>query len=85
MIIFCATISHKHGTNFYVDHTEELLQKQIADFVRENWNLECIEGEIPDNDDEAVEQYFEQMADGRGGGEHLAYGEAELPPPPETP
>jgi hypothetical protein len=32
------TISHRHGTNFYAARTFEGLLKQIAAYVRENWN-----------------------------------------------
>lgn len=75
MIIFVASIEHRHGSNFYAATNEDFLDKQIADYVRGEWNKEKLEGDPPVSDGEAIKKYFEFM-DSRG--EYLVRGMTNL-------
>jgi hypothetical protein len=61
---YAATISHKHGVNFYASHSEIDLTAQLADYCREYWSEVSEVDEVPDDyegieDEEVVEIYFE--------------------------
>lgn len=60
---FClhvGTISHKYGTNFYIEPTEDRLYAKLFKFVKEYWH-EIDSDESPENmdDREAINHYFE--------------------------
>lgn len=62
--LYAATISHKHGLNFYASHSESDLISQLADYCREYWDEIRGDEEVPDdfdkiNDNEIVNTYFE--------------------------
>lgn len=67
--VYVATISHKHGSNFYVAFTLKGIEEQISDFCREYWN-EILEHDdsIPEDtagmsDSEIISTYFEVHPD----------------------
>jgi hypothetical protein len=51
MDVYVAAVLHQYGVTFFVNHTE----------AGRNWLSEELEGEPPADDDDAVEQYFEQV------------------------
>ncbi len=69
-----ATITNKHGVNFYVARTDDDLTTQVAQYCREWWATEGIKNTPPEDDEEAIIIYFEE----NNSGESLDMGEAEL-------
>lgn len=56
-----ASITHEYGSNLYCDATEEGLRRQIADWCREYWDQEGIDGSYEGlSDEEVCDAYFEQ-------------------------
>ena len=77
-----ATISHRHGFNVYVQPTEDLLEEELAEYCRDNWNevAEAPESqdppqEPPENDADCIETYF-QFSEWHD--EHLDYDTHEV-------
>jgi len=63
-VIWVATISHKHGHNFYVDTTDDGLTKQMAQYCRDCWDEVSDHDEVPDDhtgipDQMVIDFYFE--------------------------
>jgi len=56
--VFTASISHRHGTNFYVARTQKGLDKKVADYCREWWAEQVGEEPVPETDSEVTERYF---------------------------
>lgn len=56
--IHIAVLSHKHGTNIYTAKTEQGLTNQLYDFVKDDWNEHEDMGEIPEDKQEAIDEYF---------------------------
>lgn len=63
--VYVATISHKHGSNFYVDFTSRGIEEQVSDFCREYWNeVRDHDDSLPENtggmsDSEIISTYFD--------------------------
>ncbi len=56
---FCtAIITHRHGDDACFGWTSEQVEKQVLEFVKEFWN-EVSDGPMPEDREEAIEQYFE--------------------------
>ena len=53
-----AIITHRHGDDAYFGWTLKEVEEQVLEFVKEYWN-EVSNGPIPDDREEATEQYFE--------------------------
>lgn len=64
MQVYVLQIDHKHGTSISAFTTEQLAEHWVADFCREWWDHENVEGNPPDNDSECITQYFNHI-DGR--------------------
>ena len=63
---YVATISHRHGTNTYVDPTREGLYRQLREYCDEWWHEVEDKVEIDletATDEEVVDAYFEENAD----------------------
>ena len=60
-IVHVACINHRNGTNLYARRTEAALIAQIAEYCRTDWPTDL---ELPEDDAEAVDTYFEHMGDG---------------------
>ena len=56
-----AIIHHRHGTNFYVSMTQVGLTQQLYEYVKEWWNQEIEDRELPTDEQTAIDQYFEDM------------------------
>lgn len=55
-----ASITHEYGSNLYCDATEEGLRRQIADWCREYWDQEGVDGSYEGlSDEEVCDAYFE--------------------------
>jgi hypothetical protein len=63
MIIHLGIISHRHGDNFYLGVDEKDLDDQIYDYVKENWEQEMEDEKIPEDEDEAMERYFQVLTE----------------------
>lgn len=61
--ILVATVSHKHGTNFYASTTRGGLFKQIHDYVLENWIQENIPFSMSGIYEEDARVYFANVED----------------------
>lgn len=60
--IWSCLIHHRHGVNHYMAKSEEGLQKQVYAYVAENWKDEMDDDhEMPEDIEEAIEEYFEVM------------------------
>ncbi len=55
--IHVLTIAHKHGDDTTFHATDEDLNATLATYARENWSGES---DLPDDDDEAISQYFDE-------------------------
>jgi len=63
-VLHFAAITHEYGSNLYSDPTEEGLKRQIADWCREYWDREGIDGSYEGlSDEETCDAYFEQAED----------------------
>ena len=62
MIIFVATISHRHGFNVYAATTHDSALGLVADYCREWWPDIDAKGSPPADDNEAVNRYFDNTA-----------------------
>lgn len=63
-VLHFASITHEYGSNLYSDRTEEGLKRQIADWCREYWEQEGIDGSYEGlSDEETCDAYFEQAED----------------------
>ena len=51
--------SHKHGTDYGLYKNEADAYEALYDYVVQFWDDQC-EGVIPENADDAVEEYYEQ-------------------------
>ena len=58
-LVFTATISHKYGISTYVSLTEDGLEEQIYDYVKEWWDQWENIPEMPKDKAKAIEVYFE--------------------------
>jgi hypothetical protein len=59
-----ASITHEYGSNLYCDTTEEGLRRQIADWCREYWDQEGVDGSYEGlSDEEVCDAYFEHSED----------------------
>lgn len=56
------TITHKHGTNVFYGITEDEVTRKLAEYCHENWELEELTRKIPENDDDLISEYFDQMS-----------------------
>jgi hypothetical protein len=56
-------IFHRHGHNTYLHRTEEGEQASLIGYVRENWEDEIKDEPAPEDDDKAIERYFELLAE----------------------
>ena len=93
MAVHTATVTHRHGVNFYVADCEADLDRQLAEYARESWDeLEGVDNVDVDDlgDAEVVETYFEGVA----GDEQLdrgreavwvGRGDGRPTPPPKAP
>lgn len=70
--IHAATITHRHGTNFYIAFTSRALQAEIWKYVREYWDDILDDHPMEYYAEGAVEHYFEQHPE-----EWLDYAEPE--------
>ena len=61
MNIHIAIITHQHGNNLYAGVTEADVDKEVQEYVRDNW--ESHHGKMPKNPAKAVEAYFEAEQD----------------------
>jgi len=63
-VLHFAAITHEYGSDLYSDRTEEGLKRQIADWCREYWDQEGIDGSYEGlSDEETCDAYFEQADD----------------------
>ena len=62
MRIFVLHISHKHGDSFWTFSDGQTPLDRLARGAREWWEKEGVPGEIPENDGEAVSQYFDHVS-----------------------
>lgn len=53
--------SHKHGTDYGLYPNATVAYEALYDYVCEFWDDQC-EGEMPENADDAIDEYFEQNA-----------------------
>jgi hypothetical protein len=59
---FLLEIIHKHGVDLSLYATNELAQKGLAKYCKENWGTDEM-GEIPDSDNKIIARYFEIARD----------------------
>ena len=63
MKLYTLHISHRHGDNITVHATREEATAALADYCREYWAQEGIEGEPPSDDDDVLMQYWDSVED----------------------
>lgn len=67
MRIYIATVSHKHGVNTYAAKSEVGINRQLADYARENWALENVPGNYEGlSDAQVIVEYFDYVIDSAG-------------------
>ncbi|GAG98013.1 unnamed protein product [marine sediment metagenome] len=59
--ILIATISQRHGINFYAARTLPGLTDQIANYVQEWWNRELPNIPMPEKELAQIKMYFEHV------------------------
>lgn len=60
-MIHILIIDHRHGRDVFAGQTREAARSRLASWARDNWVIEQIPGDIPEDDDQAIELYFEVM------------------------
>ena len=63
MKIWIAVVEHRHGQNVYAARTKKKLVDQLYDYVKQWWESEIPDEELPADlpKQQAVERYFEQV------------------------
>ncbi len=61
--IHTARIQHPHGHNDYRETNYLNLRAQIVEYVRENWEVEIPDEEMPEDETQLIETYFELVDD----------------------
>ncbi len=69
--VWVLTVDHRHGQDMWVHETEAGAKGSLAGYVREWWSeltgrwdaREDLPAEAPDDDDEAIATYFENVDD----------------------
>ncbi|MGQ7794497.1 hypothetical protein ACUN0C_18995 [Faunimonas sp. B44] len=61
--IWVASITHNYGTDLYAARTKKGILRQIHAYVEEWWEHEGLEGPMPDDEEEAISEYFEHVDD----------------------
>lgn len=59
--VFVLTIEHKHGSDSWVATDQDALTGCLYDFVSSWWEQELGDIPMPDDHDEAIQQYFTAM------------------------
>lgn len=62
MQVILLTITHKHGDNEHVCINKEAAMSHLYEYVSDEWEGE-IDAEMPDDKDDAIEMYFDEMAE----------------------
>jgi hypothetical protein len=52
-------VSHRHGTDVYLDWTKRGLDKQVADYAREWWGEWDFDEKMPRSNKAVIEAYFD--------------------------
>jgi hypothetical protein len=55
-------IRHKQGTNVSVHRSNESARLALADYCNENWTVEGVKGNPPDDEDNLISEYFEAVS-----------------------
>lgn len=86
MILHTCTVTHRHGINVYTDWTEEGLDRQVANYCRDDWGeirgLPGIANDPPPNDRACIEAYFEARLQHCNDDEYTDYHERVIEDPP---
>lgn len=61
MIIRILSIDHRHGTNTSAFGTYEEARQSLHDYVAGEWEAEIGDLGMPDDEDEAIEEYFDAV------------------------
>lgn len=72
--VWIATVSHDNGKNIYASETEKGAVNQVYDYVKENWNNVGGSMDCPEDQDYAIEEYFDFLS----GEEDYAIEEVEV-------
>lgn len=51
-------LEHKHGSDAYVFRAEADAKRKLIGFVRDWWDADGPDTDIPDDDDAAIAEYF---------------------------
>ena len=71
MTVYVTTITHKYGTNLYVNRTRKGATKAAADYCRTYWPSMRDDAPPPEDDAAVIKKYFDEMVDtGFGDGEY---------------
>lgn len=60
---FALSIEHRHGRNVSVHPAEEEARAQLLEYVQQWWEAEIHDVDLPENPEEAIEDYFERVPD----------------------
>jgi len=61
--VFILSILHRHGQDLYASRTYEGAHAALANYCRENWCDQCIVEDMPPEDSELIEAYFDSTPD----------------------
>jgi hypothetical protein len=61
MMIFCAVVAHRHGTDVFVSKTEAGLYRDLAAWCRNWWDETAYDTDAPRDNEECVQRYFDAM------------------------
>ena len=60
-MIWVGEITNEHGTNLYAGTSEEAVRRQFADYCIAWWDDNMEGEEMPDNDDDLITMYFDNV------------------------
>lgn len=62
-IVWILVIEHKYGFNHYANKTEEGMRAALDEYVQEWWNDYSFLGTMPEDPEERISEYFENVED----------------------
>lgn len=63
MRVFTLSISHRHGDDLMVYGSEQEAESALFSYVRDNWSVEMQDQAMPDDEAQAVADYFNAVPD----------------------
>jgi hypothetical protein len=61
--VYVLVIQHRHGEDMYVCRTERSARRRLDEYVREWWDHEMPDRQMPKGRSERIDEYFREMGE----------------------